>query len=361
MTKYRQFKAAAMHVAPVFLDTPRTVSKACALIREAADNGAKLVAFSETFVSAFPIWSAFGAPIHNHAWFRRLAASVVEVPGPEIARIRAAARDNDVMVSIGINEGSAASVGCIWNSNLLIGQDGAILNHHRKLVPTFWEKLSWANGDGAGLRVSDTDLGKVGMLICGENFNPLARFTMIAQGEQVHVSSYPPVWPAYDPKEIAYDVAEGIRVRANAHCLEAKVFNIVVSSFMDEAMIEDMAKDDPEARRVLMDSPRGVSMVMSPTGKVIAGPMQNEEGVLYADIDTEACVEPKQLHDLAGAYNRFDVFKLTVDRSANRPVRFEGVDDADDARRHDNAPLADDRGIVRESAWGAERLLNGAP
>jgi aliphatic nitrilase len=324
MKKYPKFKAAVMHVAPVFLDTPRTVDKVCALIEEAAANGAQLIVFSETFISAFPIWSAFNAPIYNHGWFRKLAASAVMVPGPEIDKIAATARRVGVFVSIGINEGSQASVGCIWNSNILIGSDGQILNHHRKLVPTFWEKLSWANGDGAGLRVVDTDIGKLGMLICGENFNPLARFAMIAQGEQVHLSSYPPVWPAHDPKEATYSVAEGIRIRANAHALEAKAFNLVAASFMDGAMLDQLSADNPQARRILEDSPRGVSMILSPTGSVVAGPIQDEEKIIYGDIDTAACVEPKQLHDLSGYYNRFDVFKLTVDRSANQPAIFEG-------------------------------------
>jgi aliphatic nitrilase len=323
MKKYPKFKAAVMHVAPVFLDTARTVDKVCALVEEAATNGAQLVVFSETFISAFPIWSAFSAPIHNHGWFRKLAASAVMVPGPEIDKIAATAKRVGVTVSIGINEGSQASVGCIWNSNILIGSDGVILNHHRKLVPTFWEKLSWANGDGAGLRVVDTDIGKIGMLICGENFNPLARFAMIAQGEQVHLSSYPPVWPAHDPKEATYNVADGIRVRANAHALEAKVFNLVAASFMDAPMLDQLSAGHAEARRILEDSPRGVSMILSPTGAVIAGPAQDEETILYADIDTAECVEPKQLHDLSGYYNRFDIFKLTIDRSANRPAIFE--------------------------------------
>jgi len=179
------FKAAAAHVAPVFL---------------AARNGAALIAFPETYIPAFPLWSAVVAPIHNHDWFKRLAASSIRCPGPELERIAGAARRHGVVVSLGFNEGTADSVGCLWNSNVVIGEDGAILNHHRKLVPTFWEKLTWANGDGSGLRVIETRLGRIGMLICGENTNPLARFTLMAQGEQVHVSTYPPVWPTRDPR-----------------------------------------------------------------------------------------------------------------------------------------------------------------
>src|SRR5437899_1510337 len=219
---------------------------------EAARNGAALIAFPETYIPAFPLWSAVAAPIHNHEWFKRLAASALRCPGPELERIAGAARRHGVVVSLGFNEGTADSVGCLWNSNVLIGEDGAILNHHRKLVPTFWEKLTWANGDGAGLRVCETPLGRIGMLICGENTNPLARFALMAQGEQVHVSTYPPVWPTRDPKGGGnYDLPSAIRIRAGAHSFEAKAFNIVASGFMDAAMREELATLGKDAMRVL--------------------------------------------------------------------------------------------------------------
>jgi aliphatic nitrilase len=324
MTKYPVYKVAAMHVAPVFLDTDATIDKACALIEEASRNGAKLVAFAETFVPAFPIWCAVRAPLYNHAFFRALAARAVRVDGPEVARLSSIARKCGVMVSVGINEVGEASVGCIWNSNLLIDGDGRIINHHRKLMPTFWEKLVWATGDGAGLRVCDTPLGRIGMLICGENTNPLARFALMAQGEQLHVSSFPPVWPANDPRDTGrYDVAEAIRIRVGNHAFEGKLFNVVVSSFMDARMRDGIAKGDREIARILDDSPRGVSLVVGPGGSPISEIRSDEEGIVYADVDVADCVEPRQLHDVAGYYNRFDIFRLTVDRSANRPISFE--------------------------------------
>jgi nitrilase len=324
MIQYPAYRVAAMHVSPVFLDAEKTTEKACSLIAEAARAGARLVAFPETYIPAFPVWSALRAPILNHRFFKALAANAIRVPGPEVARISAAARKAGVVVSMGINEGTDASVGCIWNSNLLIGEDGRILNHHRKIVPTFWEKLVWANGDGAGLRVVDTPLGRIGMLICGENTNPLARFALMAEGEQVHISTYPPVWPANDPRERnAYDVANAIRIRAGAHSFEAKAFNIVAASYMDEAMKDALSDSEVQAREILEASPRGLSMVISPSGSLVGEPMQAEEGILYADIDVSECVVPKQIHDVVGYYNRFDIFKLTVNRSANRPVAFE--------------------------------------
>lgn len=315
------YKVAAAHLAPVFLDRERTVAKACSAIEEAARNGARLIAFPETYIPAFPLWSALRAPIYNHQYFERLAASSLLINGPEMAKLRATAKRAGIFVSMGFNEGTKASVGCLWNSNVLIGEDGAILNHHRKLVPTFYEKLTWANGDGAGLCVVETAIGQIGMLICGENTNPLARFTLMAQGEQLHIASYPPVWPTQDPKEgTNYDLSNAIRIRTGAHCFEAKCFAVVASSFMDEAMKDELAGSDKDARRILENSPRGVSMVVGPDGEQIGQTMSGEEGLLYAEIDLGKCVVPKQFHDVVGYYNRFDIFKLTVNRSANRPV-----------------------------------------
>lgn len=338
MNQYPAYKVAVLHVAPIFFDTEATIDKACALIEQAARNGARLIAFPETYVSFFPVWSALRAPIHNHEFFKAAAASAIQIQGAQMARICAAARKAGAFVSLGFNEGTEASVGCMWNSNVLIGDDGRILNHHRKMVPTFWEKLVWANGDGAGLRVCDTSLGRIGMLICGENTNPLARFTMIAQGEQVHIANFPPVWPTRDPKSAGrYDLASAIRIRCGAHAFEGKLFNLVVSSFMDKAMRDALAKGEPEIERILDDSPRAVSMVLGPDGEPITEIQSDEEGILYADIDLAKCVEPKQIHDLSGYYNRFDIFQLTVNRSANRPIRF---DDGGKLSKNDPLPVS---------------------
>lgn len=319
-----KFKAAALHVAPVFLNTKATVAKACSLIREAASNGARLIAFPETFIPAFPIWAAVRSPIENHDFFRRLMAAAIRVPGPEIRQIAQAARTHRVFVSIGINEGTAASLGCVWNSNILIGDDGSILNHHRKLVPTFYEKLVWAPGDGHGLSVADTSIGRLGMLICGENTNPLARYALIAQGEQVHISSYPPIWPTRPPGESgAYDIESAIRIRAGAHSFEGKVFNIVASAFLDKTARDAIAKDDARVAAILDNTPRSVSIMLGPDGMPVTEARRDEEGILYGEIDVALCVEPKQFHDVVGYYNRFDVFKLAIDRSRRAPAYFE--------------------------------------
>ncbi len=318
-----KFKAAAMHVAPVFMDTQATVNKACTLIKEAAAHGARLIAFPETYIPTFPIWSAVRAPIENHEFFQRLTQATIRVRGPEIQQLAECARTHHVFVSMGFNEGTEASLGCIWNSNVLIGDDGSILNHHRKLVPTFFEKMVWASGDARGLKVIDTVVGRVGMLICGENTNPLARYALIAQGEQVHISSYPPIWPTRPPGQPgAYDIESAIRIRAGAHSFEGKVFNIVASAFWDNKTRDAIVKGDAKVAAILDNTPRSVSIVLGPDGMPISETKRDEEGILYADIDIAKCVEPKQFHDVVGYYNRFDVFGLTVNRANRDPAVF---------------------------------------
>jgi aliphatic nitrilase len=325
---YPKFKACSAHVAPVFLEARATVQKACSLIAEAARSGAKLIAFPESFVPAFPIWAAVAAPIHNHEFFKRLAAESIEVPGPEAQQLCDTAREHEIIVSIGISERSPVSVGCLWNSNLLIGADGVLLNHHRKLMPTFYEKLIWAPGDGAGLRVLDTPVGKIGMLICGENTNPLARYSLMAQGEQVHVSSYPPVWPTRPSNQPGrYDLAAAIRIRAGAHSFEGKVFNIVSSALLDKSAFDALPGLGRDARDTLEQSPQAVSMFIAPSGEVVSDTLCESEGLLYQDIDISQCVEPKQFHDVVGYYNRFDVFDLKVTRKRLSPIQFiDGMD-----------------------------------
>lgn len=323
MIKYPSYKVAAMHVSPVFLDTEKTIEKVCSLIAEAASHGAKLIAFPEAFVPAFPLWSSVRAPITNHKFFKQLAKNAIRVPGPELRSVAMAAKAHDVTVSLGINEGTDASVGCIWNSNVIIGPDGRLLNHHRKIVPTYFEKMTWANGDGAGLRVLDTPLGRLGMLICGENGNPLARFTMMAQGEQIHIANYPPLWPNGGD----YSLLDAIRVRAEAHCIEGKVFTVVSSSFLTDDVKELIADGDPHLREIMDKSPRTASMIIGPNGEQLSEIKREEEGIIYADIDISQTVVPKQFHDVVGYYNRFDIFKLSVNRSANNPISFSGGDD----------------------------------
>ena len=318
-----RFKAAAVHAAPVFLDRTATTEKAISILREAAKAGAELIAFPETYIPAFPVWAALWAPIDNHDLFVRMADQSVLIDGPEVTRLRAEARALGVIVSIGISERSPVSAGGLWNSNLLIGDDGEILVHHRKLVPTFYEKLVWASGDGAGLKVAEVRLGRIGCLICGENTNPLARFALMAQGEQVHISSWPPMWPTRRPSGGGnFNNVAANRIRASAHSFEAKAFGIVTAGYMDAPMRAFLIARDPTVAAVIDQTPRAASFFVDPTGEVLGDTLQNEEGIAYADIDLNKCVEPKQFHDVVGYYNRFDIFDLSIDRTRLAPAKF---------------------------------------
>jgi aliphatic nitrilase len=335
-------KVAAVHAAPVFLDRAATTDKAISIIREAARAGASLIAFPETYIPAFPVWAAFWAPIDNHDLFIRMADQSVSLQGPEVAALRREAKGLGVSISMGISESSPASVGAIWNSNLLIGSDGSILNHHRKLVPTFYEKLIWAAGDGAGLKVVDTPAGRVGALICGENTNPLARYALMAQGEQVHISTWPPMWPTRRPTGGGnFNNVAANRIRASAHSFEAKAFGIVTAGYMDAAMREQLITRDPAIADVIDRTPRAASFFVDPTGETLGDFLQEQEGIAYAEFDLKRCVEPKQFHDVVGYYNRFDVFDLTVNRKRLYPATFMDEVDlsalaADRQQEHDD-------------------------
>lgn len=329
-----RFRAAACHTSSVYLDAPKSAEKACDLIAEAARNGASLVAFPESFIPGFPVWAALQAPIMSHDFFKAMCAQALRLDSPELTKIRMAAKRHSMVVSVGFTEGTVASLGCLWNSNLLIGDDGSILNHHRKLVPTFYEKLVWAAGDARGLRVVDSPFGRIGMLICGENTNPLARYALMAQGEQVHISTYPPIWPTRPSSENGgYDLRKAIEIRAGAHSFEAKCFNIVSSACMDVGLRDALGQANPAMLDVMEGTPHAVSMILNPTGQVISDVLSDSEGIVYADIDVSQCIEPKQFHDVVGYYNRFDVFSLTVDRSQRDPALFIDAEAADPSER----------------------------
>ncbi|MGU3407652.1 carbon-nitrogen hydrolase family protein [Methylobacterium brachiatum] len=317
-----KFRAAAVQAAPVFFDSDATIDKACALIAEAARNGASLVAFPEVYVSAYPYWSWVMNPVDASPFFERLCRSAIEVPGPEVRRLQECAREHAVHVVIGINERASYSIATIYNTLLTIDAEGRLLGRHRKLVPTFAEKLTWANGDASSLKVHKTAIGPLGALACGENTNTLARFALLAQGELVHVASYIglPVTPA------DYDMAEAIRIRATAHSFEGKIFTVVSSSTLSEEIVETVSKAQPSARPLFERKSFAFSGIIGPDGRVVGQPLIDDEGIAYADIDLSSCIQPRQTHDIIGHYNRFDIFDFKVNRRPQGPARFE--DDA---------------------------------
>jgi predicted amidohydrolase len=238
-----RFLAAACHVSPITLSAAKTTEKCISFINQAAKNSADLVVFPESYIPAFPVWSAIQAPTQNHVFFERMAKESIYIDGEEMHAIRDTAKQTGTVVSVGISEKVRYSTATMFNSNIIISSDGEILVHHRKLMPTFFEKLTWSPGDGHGLRVANTRFGKIGALICGENTNPLARYALMAQGEQVHISTWPAVWPTVVPSgnhgsRPRYDNVAANKTRAAAHCFENKCFGILCAGHLDEAALE---------------------------------------------------------------------------------------------------------------------------
>ena len=319
---YPVYTAAAIHAAPVFMDKDRSIEKACSIIEESAKLGAAIAVFGEGFIPGYPLWSMVNPPYEIHELYLEQYRNALYLEGPELKKICSAAKRNGIYVSIGINEKTEKSPGTLWASNLIIDPKGKIIAHHQKLVPTYAEKLVWSNGNAAGITVTRTDLGGLGALICGENTNPLARFALLAQGEQVHLSSYPPAWPFKDSGSVEeYDPRRANEIRASAHAFEGKVFNIVACCFCDDLTINKSALSD-KARDLIIKTPKPASMIIGPSGNMITGPTSGDkEEILLGEINPEKSIIEKQAHDITGGYNRFDVFTLELRRTAFTSLR----------------------------------------
>jgi nitrilase len=344
MDTFPRFTAAAVQAAPVYLDPDKTVRKAADLIHEAAAAGASLIAFPEVFVPGYPYWNWTMNPVKGGEWFERLYRAAIDIHGPHVDALRAAAAATRTTVVIGVNERGRHSLGVLYNSVLTIGPDGALIGVHRKLVPTWAEKLTWTNGDGSTLRVHQTAVGPLGVLACGENTNTLARFTLLAQGELVHVANY--ISLPVGPKD--YDMADAIAIRTAAHSFEGKLFSVVACSTISEEIIDTVAGDDQDARELLRRDRSALSGIFGPDGRPISEPLIDEEGIVYGEIDLARCIAPKQMHDIIGHYNRFDIFSLHVNGKALQPVTFTepvvpGADTPDIAERPLIGPWNGDR------------------
>lgn len=343
--KFPRGKWAAVHAAPVFLDRDKTLDKVDALTGEAARNGARVVAFAEAFVPGFPVWCLVQRPIDMHHQFEELYANSIDMHGPHVRRMAQIAREHDVWLSIGITERSAISMGTLFNTNLIFSPRGELVEHHRKLVATWAERLVWAHGDGAGLGVVDTDLGKLGVLICGENTNPLARYGLMAQGEQLHIATWPPAWP-FRRGGGAQDYRRWIEVRSGAHAFEAKVFCLSVAAFLDESTIKGAAAGDPVVEAVLRETPAAVSLALGPSAELLGDPIQGEEGTLYVDVDVSKLTIPKMAHDVVGSYQRLDVFNFRLNRTRQVAATVTGKGDPE---------------LSADNAGQRELESNGAP
>ena len=317
MLNLPKFKAAAVQASPVYLDAEGTVTKAITIIADASANGAAIVAFPEVFVAGYPYWNWIMTPVQGSKWYEKLYTNSITVPGPETDRLCEAAREHNIHIVIGVNE-RGQSFGELYNTNLIIDNKGNLIGKHRKLVPTWAEKLTWTGGDGSSLKVYPTEVGPVGTLACGENTNTLARFTLLSQGELVHIANYISL-PVAPPD---YNMAEAIKIRAAAHSFEGKLFTIVSCSTISKEIIETMKEDVPDAEALLTRKNSAFTGFIGPNGAVIGEPLIDEEGIVYADIDLSKCIQPKQMHDILGHYNRFDIFDLRVNTAPRKNITF---------------------------------------
>ena len=314
---FKKFKAATVQTSPVFLDVEKTIEKAISFIKEASQNGATLIAFPEVFVAGYPYWNWIMTPVQGSKWYEKLYKCSVKTNDASMQPLFQAAKDFKMHIVIGINE-RGDSYGEIYNTNLIIDNNGKLIGKHRKLVPTWAEKLTWSSGDGSTLKVYDTEVGPIGTLACGENTNTLARFTLLSQGELVHIANYIslPVAPA------DYNMAEAIKIRAAAHSFEGKLFTIVSCSTISQEIKDALREDVPNVDDVLTRKNSAFSGFIGPNGATIGEPLIDDEGIVYAEIDLEKCIQPKQMHDILGHYNRFDIFDLRVNTAPTRKITF---------------------------------------
>lgn len=312
----QMFTIAAVQAAPVFLDRDATVKKACALIAEASKAGARLIVFPEAFIPAYPDWVWALPPselgLHNKLYADLLANSV-EVPGDATVKLCQAARKAKAVVVIGINERNREASGTsLYNSLLYIDAAGEIMGVHRKLVPTNAERLVWAAGDGTTLQAYDTPLGKLGGLICWENYMPLARYAMYAWGTQIYLA------PTWDRGQTWTATLQHIAKEGRCYVVGCCI-----------AMRRDNLDDRYDLKSRFYGSTGewinvGDSAIVAPGGDFIAGPVRMTEEILYAEVDPAKIDESRYLFDVAGHYGRPDVFELTVNQEPRPMVSTNG-------------------------------------
>jgi nitrilase len=298
-------KVAVVQAAPILFDCEATVEKARRLTAEAAAQGAQLILFPEAFIPAYPRGLSFGtvvghrSPAGRRTW-QRYWAHAVDVPGPATEALGAAARQAKAYLAIGVIErDSQFSRGTLYCTLLYFGPDGQLLGKHRKLKPTAAERLIWGEGDGSTLTVLETEIGKIGGLICWENYMPLARMAMYSKGVELYLA------PTADARDTWQATLRHI-------ACEGRCFVLGCNQFVTKAMYPA----DLEGFEELADQPevmcRGGSAIISPLGEVLAGPLYDQEGTLFADLDLAEVVRAKFDFDVVGHYARPDVFQLSV-------------------------------------------------
>jgi len=309
-------QVAIVQAAPVIMDREATLEKACQLVRDAAVQGAQLIMFPEAFIPAYPRGLGFGTVVGSRSeagrrlWARYWANSV-DVPGPVTVALGQAASQARAYLAVGVieREGEMGR-GTLYCTLLYFGPDGRLLGKHRKLKPTGAERLIWGEGDGSTLTVLDTEIGRLGGLICWENYMPLARTAMYAKGVELYLA------PTADARDTWQATLRHI-------ACEGRCFVLGCNQFVTKAMYPD----DLEGIKDLADLPdvicRGGSAVLSPLGDYLAGPLFGQEGILYAGLDMGQIAEARFDFDVVGHYARPDVFRLSVNERPLRSVERE--------------------------------------
>lgn len=306
-------KIAAVQAAPVFLDRTATTEKVLSLMTEAAGNGAELAAFPETFLSGYPIWveltggAAFDDPDQKRAYAAYLEGAV-RLGGPEMAEIIQKSAELNLFTYLGLTERSVSG-GTVYCSLAAVDPALGLVSLHRKLMPTYEERLVWGTGDGAGLRVHDYQGWRIGGLNCWENWMPLARQAMYAQGEQLHIA----VWPgsAHLTGDISRFVAR-----------EGRVYVLSAGGVLSLDDIPDSFPLKNSLAAVTEKFKSGGSCLIAPNGEPVFGPLEDEEGIFYGEIDLATVRGERQNFDPAGHYNRADVFDLRVCRKRLAAAEF---------------------------------------
>jgi nitrilase len=307
-------RAAVIQKPPVLLDKARTLRAVCTAVDEEAGQGASLLVFPEAYIPGYPTWiwrlkpgndRGLSEEIHG-----RLRANAVDLGKGELGPVQEAAAKRGVTVVLGLHEIDGRFSGTtLFNTVVVIGPDGRILNRHRKLMPTNPERMVWGMGDASGLRVVDTPVGRLGALICWESYMPLARYALYAQGIDVYVA------PTWDAGEVW--LASLRHIAKEGGCWVIGTATAIEGS--------DVPEDFP-GRETLFEQAEwinpGDAVVIAPGGKVVAGPQHRDKSTIYAEIDTEAARRMRRTLDVCGHYSRPDVFSFEVDRRALEPVKF---------------------------------------
>jgi len=316
----------AVQAAPVWLDRQGTLQKVCALIEEAGDLGIKILGFPENFVPGHPAWYYFMPASARGSRDRavRLFQEAVEITDAQLAPVSRAAKAAGVTVILGVTEKMPDTTGTMYNTQVVIDANGAIIGKHQKLVATVTERLVHGPGAADTQRTFLTEAGRISALICGENSNPFAQARIVTDYCCVHVAS----WPGQFSPTMPGGVRENSLLVCRGLAYTCGTFVISSCAINTQEMIADLATNEDDRRFLEDPQTAGGSCVIDPFGKVLAGPLPgDQEGIVYADADFTDCIRSRMVHDFAGHYNRPDVYQLRVNRQQPRLVSaFEAPD-----------------------------------